>query len=485
MLENVEEFQTWGPVRRGRPVKSKSGQTFRKWRSQLEALGYSVDMRELRACDFGAPTIRKRFFVVARCDGRPVVWPEPTHGAPDSPDVLAGRLKPWRTAAEIIDWSLPCPSIFDTSEEIFEKYGVRAVRPLAENTLRRIARGIQKFVLDNPRPYIVQCNHSGENFRGQDAAEPLQTITGKHGYGVVTPILAGVGGRAGQSRPRGVEEPIATTTAKADVALITPVVSPWTVTNTTNSTGERVDEPLGTVRTGGGGGQMFVSPTLIQYHSEQGGREVRGQGMEAPLFTVDGANRHALVSAFLSKYYDGGYRGAGSALDDPVHTVTPQDHNALAAAHLVKLKGQDVGQPADVPLHTVTAGGNHFGEVVAFLTKYYGTGEGQQVDEPAHTVTSRDRMALVAVQGVDYAIVDIGLRMLTPRELYRANGFPPDYIIDRDYLGNPYGKSKQVARCGNSVPPPFAAALVRANLPELCAGRVIGSMAELEEHVAL
>lgn len=523
MLENVEEFQTWGPVRRGRPVKSKSGQTFRKWRSQLEALGYSVDMRELRACDFGAPTIRKRFFVVARCDGRPVVWPEPTHGAPDSPDVLAGRLKPWRTAAEIIDWSLPCPSIFDTSEEIFEKYGVRAVRPLAENTLRRIARGIQKFVLDNPRPYIVQCNHSGENFRGQDAAEPLQTITGKHGYGVVTPILAGVGGRAGQSRPRGVEEPIATTTAKADVALITPVVSPWTVTNTTNSTGERVDEPLGTVRTGGGGGQMFVSPTLIQYHSEQGGREVRGQGMEAPLFTVDGANRfglvaatmiqtgygeapgqlprapgiekplgtsvstgkHALVSAFLSKYYDGGYRGAGSALDDPVHTVTPQDHNALAAAHLVKLKGQDVGQPADVPLHTVTAGGNHFGEVVAFLMKYYGKGEGQSVDEPAHTVTSRDRMALVTVQGVDYAIVDIGLRMLISWELYRANGFPLDYIIDRDYLGNPYSKSKQVARCGNSVPPPFAAALVRANLPELCTGQVIGSMAELEEHVAL
>lgn len=189
ILENVEEFQTWGPVRKGHPVKSKAGQTFRKWLSQLEALGYAVEWREMVAADYGAPTTRKRFFLVARCDGAPIVWPEPTHAPAGSREVLEGRKKPWRSAAEIIDWTLPCPSIFDTREHIREKYGLSAQRPLRPNTMRRVIRGVDKFAIKNPEPFLVVVNHAGD-FRGQDAAAPLQTVTAKHGYGVASPVMA-------------------------------------------------------------------------------------------------------------------------------------------------------------------------------------------------------------------------------------------------------------------------------------------------------
>ena len=189
ILENVEEFQTWGPVRKGHPVKSKAGQTFRKWLSQLEALGYAVEWRELVAADYGAPTTRKRFFLVARCDGAPIVWPEPTHAPAGSREVLEGQKKPWRSAAEVIDWSLPCPSIFDTREAIREKYGLSAQRPLRTNTMRRVIRGVDKFAIKAPEPFLVVVNHAGD-FRGQNTADPLQTVTAKHGYGVASPLLA-------------------------------------------------------------------------------------------------------------------------------------------------------------------------------------------------------------------------------------------------------------------------------------------------------
>lgn len=404
MLENVEEFKTWGPLgRRHHPIKAKQGETFQKFVQQLTDLGYEVEFRELVAADYGAPTMRKRFFMVARCDGKPIVWPEPTHAPADSEAVKAGLLKPYVGAYTQLDFSLPCPSIFDTSAEIKEKYGIRSVRPLAPKTMDRIARGLKKFVLDNPEPFIIQCNHGGER-RPNDIRKPMPTITGKHGYGIVEPTLA-----------------------------------PYMGTNTTNHPGGNCKDPIHTITTGNQ--QCLISPTLIQYHSETAQGEVRGQTIEDPIMTVDGSNRYGLVTSFLSKFYKSG-----------------------------------IGQDEREPLHTITTSAGHFGEVRAFLIKYYGQGTGQDIKEPLDTVTARDRFGLVTIEGVDYQIVDIGLRMLEPRELYGCQGFPDDYIIDHDYTGKTYPRIEQVRRCGNAVCPPIPAALVRANLPELCVAERMPNM---------
>ena len=452
ILENVEEFQTWGPVRKGKPVKKLTGQTFRKWLDQLRNLGYAVEWRELVAADYGAPTTRKRFFLIARRDGRPIVWPEPTHAPADSPEVREGRKKPWRSAAEIIDWSLPCPSIFDTREEIREKYGLSAQRPLRPNTMRRVARGVDKFVVKSANPFLVVVNHAGE-FRGQEIEDPLQTITAKHGYGVVSPAMV-----------------------------------PWTVTNTTNSTGHPVNEPIDTARTGGGGGQMFLGASLIQYHTEQS-EHVRGQEITGPIMTIDAANRYGLTAASLVKYY--GSDQHGQNIQDPLHTVTAKDREGLTTAHLVKMKGTNLGGPATEPVQTITAGGGHHGVVTTQITRAEPGADLRhwpEIRELLNTYCGYDLgpedVILFKIGGAWYVMADIGLRMLTPRELYRANGFPDDYIIDRDYTGKEYGKAKQVARCGNAVPPPFATALVRANLSEWC-GAEISTMEELEKAVAV
>lgn len=396
MLENVEEFKTWGPLgRRHHPIKSKQGKTFEKFVQQLSDLGYEVQFKELVAADYGAPTMRKRFFMIARCDGKPIVWPEPTHAPSDSEEVKAGLLKPYVGAYTQLDFSLPCPSIFDTSEKIKEKYGIRAVRPLAKKTMDRIARGLKKFVLDNPEPFIIQCNHGGER-RPNAIREPMPTITGKHGYGIVEPYIVQIGQTGfAADRSKDVREPLTTIVSKNEHCLI--------------------------------------SPTLIQYHSETVQGEVRGQTIEDPIMTVDSSNRYGLVTSFLSKFYKSG-------------------------------TGQDLREP----LHTITTSPGHFGEVRAFLIKYYGEGTGQDIKQPLDTVTARDRFGLVTIEGVDYQIVDIGLRMLEPKELYGCQGFPDDYIIDHDYTGKTYPRSEQVRRCGNAVCPPIPAALVRANLPELC-----------------
>lgn len=398
MLENVEEFKTWGPLNRNhRPIKSKQGVTFRKFVSQLEEFGYEVEYRELVAADYGAPTMRKRFFLVARCDGGPILWPAPTHGPADSVAVKTGLLKPYMGAYTQLDFSLPCPSIFDTAEEIKEKYGIRAVRPLAPKTMERIARGLKKFVLDNAEPFIVQVNHSGaKSDYCKSANEPLNTVTGKHGFGIVEPYMVQIGQTGFTAdRSKDVREPLTTIVSKNEHCLI--------------------------------------SPTLIQYHSETSEKEVRGQTIEDPIMTVDSSNRYGLVTSFLSKFYKTG-----------------------------------IGQDCREPLHTVTTSAGHFGEVRAFLIKYYGQGTGQDVKEPLDTITAQDKFGLVTIAGVDYQIVDIGLRMLEPKELYGCQGFPDDYIIDRDYTGKAYPRSEQVRRCGNAVCPPIPAALVRANLPELC-----------------
>lgn len=402
MLENVEEFKTWGPLlKNGMPDPDKKGRTFQAFVNALKRQGYQVEWRELRACDYGAPTIRKRFFLIARCDGRKIVWPEPTHGDPESAEVKSGKLKPWRTAAEIIDWSLPCPSIFERK------------KPLAENTLKRIARGIKKFVIDNPKPFIVRIGQTG--FGGDrlqyEIDQPLTTITTKAEHLLVTPTLiqTGYGEREGQA-PRSLD----------------------------------LHKPLGTV-VAGGQKHALVSAFLAQYHSETAAHEARGQSLDRPILTLDTSNRYAVVTS-----------------------------------NLIKFRGTNIGQPITEPLQTITAGGNHFGEVRAFLMAYYGSSVGQNADEPLGTVTTRDRFGLVTIHGQDYQIIDIGMRMLEPHELFAAQGFPPEYIIDRDADGKAYPKSAQVARCGNSVPPPFAEALVRANLPEHCAG--VGNVAAFERY---
>lgn len=396
MLENVEEFKTWGPLNRGHhPIKTKQGKTFNKFVSQLQDLGYEVQFRELVAADYGAPTMRKRFFMVARCDKRPIIWPEPTHAPADSEDVKKGLLKPYVGAYTQIDFSRPCPSIFDTSEQIKEKYGIKAVRPLASKTMERIARGLKKFVIDNPEPFIVQCNHGGDR-RPLNVKEPLPTITGKHGYGIVEPTLA-----------------------------------PYMGTNTTNHPGGNCRNPIHTITTGNQ--QCLISPILIQYHSETNQGEVRGQTIDNPVMTIDGSNRYGLV-----------------------------------LSNLIQMNNHCDGRDIKKPLPTITAGDGHFGEVRAFLVKYYGDSTGQDIKHPLDTITTKDRFGLVTIEGTDYQIVDIGLRMLEPRELYGCQGFPSDYIIDHDYTGKTYPRAEQVKRCGNSVSPMVPNALVRANLKELC-----------------
>ncbi|WP_445425204.1 DNA cytosine methyltransferase [Alishewanella sp. HL-SH06] len=417
MLENVEEFKTWGPVVEcpitgtAQPCKDRKGETFNAFVAMLSTgvdvdhpalqecaevlglvdtaklirgLGYKVEWRELRACDYGAPTIRKRLFLVARCDGQPIVWPKPTHGAPDSAAVISGQLQPYRTAAECIDWSIPCPSIFERK------------RPLAENTLRRIAKGIQRFVIDAAQPFIVTntTGHAPTSINGQ---LPTQT-TGNHHY--------------------------------------------------------------------------LCAAFLQKYYGMKNPDEVRGVELGDPVHTVTTENRFGLISANLVKHYGGNYTGPGASLSEPAHTVTTVDHHALVTSNLVKLRGTNIGHAVNEPVHTITAGGLHLGEVRAFLLKYYGNEkDGAQLNEPMHTVTGRDRFGLVMVRGEPYEIVDIGMRMLEPHELFAAQGFPSDYVISVDQNGKPIPKAKQVARCGNAVPPPFAEALVRANLPDLCAAK--------------
>ena len=346
MLENVEEFETWGPLdSEGNINARRKGWYFKCFVGALQRRGYRVEWKILRACDYGAPTIRKRLFLVARCDDRKIVWPDATHGADGLP--------PYRTAAECIDWSIPCPSIFERK------------KPLADATCRRIAKGIMRYVVESKNPFIVKVNHTSSKsayncFRGQSIDEPLQTITARPGY--------------------------------------------------------------------------------------------------------------ALVSAFMAKHYGG---VTGHDLDRALGTVTTKDHHSVVAC-LCKLRGSNIGDRVDAPLHTISAGGTHHALVAAFMTKYYGAGAGgQSMGEPFHTVTGRDRFSLITVQidGQTFVITDIGLRMLQPHELYAAQGFPGNYIIDRgefkDGSIRKLTKTAQVRMCGNSVSPLVAEALARANCPEL------------------
>ncbi len=474
VLENVEEFKTWGPLNRShRPIKKKQGVTFNKFVTQLKDLGYDVEYRELVAADYGTPTMRKRFFLIARSDGKPIVWPEPTHGPADSEAVKSGRLKPYVGAHTQIDFSLPCPSIFDTAEDIKEKYGIKAVRPLAHKTMERIARGLKKFVLDNAKPYIVPIGYGerkGQAPRVHDVEEPLPTIVGSGKHYLCEPYIVQIGQTGFTAdRSKEVREPLTTIVAKNEHCLVEVKTAPYIMCNNANNVGANAENPLPTITTGNR--NFVVAPTLIQYHSETAENEVRGQNLEEPIMTVDSSNRYGLVCSFISKYYAGETRSDASGLKQPLHTITARQGHALCAANLIQMNNHCDGRDITKPIPTIAAGAGHFAEVRAFLIKYYGNVTGQDIKKPLDTITSHDRFGLVTIHGVDYQIVDIGMRMLEPKELYGCQGFPEDYIIDHDYTGKSYKRVEQVKRCGNAVCPPVAAALVKANLPECCVGK--------------
>jgi DNA (cytosine-5)-methyltransferase 1 len=420
MLENVSEFATWGPLLEdGTPCNIRKGFTFRRWCKMLQNLGYELDMRELVAAKYGAGTTRKRLYIIARCDGRPIVWPEETHG----PGLL-----PYVTAADCIDWSIPCPSIFERS------------KPLADATLRRIARGITRYVVNNPKPFIV-------TMRGTDTAhvdasakpveEPLSTVSagGLH-HALVTPIISAFHGLKGnESRASQLTDPLPTQTADPKFCLVSPIIAP--LTHHGDRRAHSTAEPLPTITGAHRGELALIAPTLIQTgYGERNGQAPRTLDLQKPLGTaVAGGVKHGVVAAFIAKHYGDNGQRPGLHPSEPMSTITSVDHHAL---------------------------------VHAFLLKYYGTDQNPRLEIPLGTVTTKDRFGLVTVMGDKYYIADIGMRMLTPRELFNAQSFPPDYKIDPIINGKHLSKTAQVRMAGNSVCRVMSCAMVRANF----AGRI-------------
>lgn len=484
-LENVEEFTDWGPVLDdGQPCPIRKGETFTRFVSELQKLGYDVEWREVKAHEYGAPTIRKRLFMVARCDGKEIVWPEPTNGDPKSPEVKSGKRKPFRTAAEIIDWSIPGNSIFMRTEEIKAKK-LRIKRPLKDTSLRRIGKGLNKFVFKNPDPYTVD-----------------QSWIVKYYKGVV-----------GSS----INDPLPTVTTADHNALSTAKLTPFVSTYFGERNGEAdgrgatLDKPLSTI-TSGGMRHSLISPVLIGI--DNGSSKSASWSPEAPLTTIVTENRHALVENHLVQlpHIVRDFKSSiGSNMNDPIGTITTQGNGkaALCVSHAVKFRGTNYGYPMSDPVHTITAAGTHQGLVTSYLNSFYGNAEdvGSSMDDPLRTVMTKDRfgkvdvvldpvtgalwdsetmeriisvrefiqtycgddlsdderMGIVTIKGLRYQIVDISLRMLKPRELYNAQGFRPDYIIDRTVDHKPITGTAQVRMVGNSVCPPAAEAIIRAN----------------------
>jgi DNA (cytosine-5)-methyltransferase 1 len=471
--------------RRNKPILAREGETFRAWKQKLESLGYVVEWRVLRACDYGAPTKRRRLFLVARRDGQPIVWPEPTHGPrqlADQPPSAAAPLKPYRTTAECVDWSRHCPSIFDRDN------------PLADKTLARIARGIHKFVLTAKRPFVVPVNHAGGHGRVHSIDEPMPTITaqcrGSHALVVPTIVRTAHGDVTQEGKKRGqsshsIEEPLPTITAGGrDFALVSPVIIKAKTHGGGGNDAKSADEPLGTITTSKRGEFAVAVPYLIhKSNGERVGQAPRIYDPQEPLGTIVAqGNKHAAVLAFLAKHFGGGYTGAGSSCDEPLGAITTIDHHALVAAHVVKFQGTSdthltsCSSSMDEPAPSITAQGMKLAQVAAFLVRYNGTGDAEPVNEPVGALTAKPRFGLVTVtiDGEEYVIVDIGMRMLEPDELYKAQGFPPEYniapVVERRMANGkmkraPLTKTAQIRMCGNSVSPPVAAAVIRANLP--------------------
>ena len=533
-MENVEEIQTWGPLitdadGKSRPDPERSGETFKAFVGMLsdgvapdcpalaeaceflkiergsaeeqrliKGLGYKLEFRTIRACDLGAPTIRKRFYLVARNDGKPIVFPKATHGK-------GKGLKPYRTAAECIDWSIPCPSIFERK------------KPLVKNTLRRVARGLDKFVIKNPKPYIlemnfdnpfqdvdrpmstqtsanhhylitpelVQVNHSGDSLRGQKVDDTFPTITQKHGFGVAAPVLVECSHKNGPG-VHGVDAPMNTQTGKACFAVEAPYLTKFQQ----HSLGQDAKKPLDTVMPGA---TRFgaVMPSIIQYHSEQSKGEVRGQDIKEPLMTVDGSPRYAVNGIYISKYFSGeGAKASGAG--DPVPTVTAKDHNSLVASNLCVLRKNMDGKSLDEPMPTLTTSAGHFAEIRTYLLPvdstqdlYHWNEVRKLLSEYADYSIKENEILIIEIAGIPYFIGDIGMRMLKAEELKLAQGFPVDYIIDIErYIGKKYSEAKQIARLGNAVCPPVATALIRANCADMAYKKPLRTVAELERAIS-
>lgn len=567
-MENVKEFMTWGPLiakrckstgrviklvadpvkkdKDGNPVmnevvsepgeqvaywdqalvpdKKRSGSIFKQFIKQLRAAGYTVEWKEkgLNACDYGDPTTRNRFFLMARKDGLPIIWPEPTHADKKYLRANPGKLQPWKTAGENLDFSLPCPSIFGRK------------KPLAEKTLARIFKGIEKFVIGaGDEAFLVKTNHAYDQFRGQSLDEPLQTLTSKLGTGLTAVTLSKFNQNSiGQA----VDMPIDTVMAGATrFALVEAELQSAAAIMKFrgDSGGASCNMPLPVITAGGGAARPAGAPhalgvlqaqleplmqagciTTIDHQSTGD----TSKGYDEPLSVVTSKARHIQVAALL-KHYTG---VVGQHLDKPLPTITSKDHNsvmeatlaaidpvhdleealdvahiqrdfgnsvghgadeplgaitaggggksALVASSLVKLKGTcNHGQSLDRPLDAIAAQGNHFAAVQAFLIKFYGTGGAVSCDEPLDTITAKARFGIVTIHGQDYQIVDIGMRMLEPHELYRCQGFPADYQHEV-VMGKKLPKHAQVRMVGNSVPPGLARALVAANIPRWALG---------------
>ncbi|KQY78627.1 C-5 cytosine-specific DNA methylase [Ensifer sp. Root142] len=589
IMENVEEWKEWGPLvetdKGLMPCPDSRGQTFQKWCKAMKRAGYKLQHRELRACDYGAPTIRKRLFVIARRDGQPIVWPEPTHGAPADLDVLAGKKLPWRTAAEIIDWSLPCPSIFDTSSEIMSKFGLRAIRPLADATMARVARGTKRYVLDAARPFLVQTGYGerkGQDPRCLDSETPLGTVvaggvkhavvspsltrfnTGATGsamdepvstitansyikkpggaapLGIIAPHLSAFygPGAGGQDRSASAEEPVRVVTTENRHAVIAPVLTyaqqgganrsidepHHTITASKKEQNSVIvpslmsmkgsdrrdrpaDAPHPTVLAGGGHSAVIV-PTIVGCGGRAG--QSRPRAGDEPMATVT-AKADACVSAvFVAQHNNDSRRiggvNPGREASEPMSTVTATGaQQGVVSAFVSRQFGASVGHGVEEPSATVTAGVNKSALVAPHLHAYYGSDQDTPENEPFHTITTKPRFSHVeaaisappftedqharardvadfmrsygfwddrefvtlTIGDAEFVIVDIGMRMLTPRELYSAQGFPADYKIDADINGRPFPKNVQVSCVGNSVSPPVAAAIVSANCQHL------------------
>lgn len=532
-MENVEEIQTWGPLitdadGKSRPDPKRSGETFKAFVGMLsdgvapdcpalaeaceflkikrgsaeeqrliKGLGYKLEFRTIRACDLGAPTIRKRFYLVARNDGKPIVFPKATHGK-------GKGLKPYRTAAECIDWSIRCPSIFERK------------KPLVKNTLRRVARGLDKFVIKNPKPYIlemnydnpfqdvdtpmstqtsanhhylitpelVQVNHSGDSLRGQKVDDTFPTITQKHGFGVATPVLVECSHKNGPG-VHGVDAPMNTQTGKACFAVEAPYLTKFQQ----HSLGQDAKKPLDTVMPGA---TRFgaVMPSIIQYHSEQSKGEVRGQDIKEPLMTVDGSPRYATIAANIVHYYGGADHASKS--DAPIPTVTTLPRHYLCASNLCVLRKNMDGKSPCEPMPTLTTSAGHFAEIRTYLLPvdstqdlYHWNEVRKLLNEYADYSIKENEILIIEIAGIPYFIGDIGMRMLKAEELKLAQGFPVDYIIDIErHIGKKYSEAKQIARLGNAVCPPVATALIRANCPELCFPKILITIADLEKAIA-
>ena len=411
IMENVEEIQQWGPLdENGRPIPERKGEEYQKFISSMKTLGYAFDSRELVAADYGAPTTRKRWYAIFRRDGKPIIWPEPTHSKSGGD----GKER-WMPVSSVLDFT-------DLGKSIFGRK-----KPLAENTMRRTARGLEKFVFNNPEPFIIQVNHSGDNFRGQSIHNPMPTITQKHGFGVITPVAV-------------------------------PFIDK-TYGGNYKGAGSGMNQPLSTITTVDH--NRLITPLLIQYHSETTKNGVRGQAVTDPLQTIDTSNRYGLVIAFLEKFYKS---GTGQSLAEPIHTITTSPgHFGQVSVFAIDWKEL---QAAGIDKETAQKAT----WVSQFIMEYYGCGIGQSLNDPLHTIVTKDRFALITVLGNEYAILDIFLRMLTPEELKLAQGFPKDYIIDRDYNWQKYPVCEQVKRIGNSVVPIMAEVLVEANCPYLKVG---------------